>query len=270
MTHERDFDRIARAYMADGPTQLADRVLDDALAEVHLTRQRRVLRHVPWRYLPMNAFAKLAVAAVAVIVVGAVGLAILRPGTSQVGGQSVAPSASSATPSAGPSTSVPSPRPELGQTFTSPINGLSIAHPAGWTVRAATEPWVTGGAEDDKPWVDTVTDGPTTGASTFLVIASQQFPAGGGDQWSADYLAGNTRNPCGAMVTEPVRVDGVAGVIDLHCPMFYYEAILTGPDRGYAIALYGPTPDLEWFKQILATVKLHPENAVVAGPSPSS
>ena len=33
MTNERDFDRIARAFMAEGTTQLADRVLERSLAD---------------------------------------------------------------------------------------------------------------------------------------------------------------------------------------------------------------------------------------------
>jgi hypothetical protein len=49
MSTNRDFDRIASAWLAEGPSELADRVLDQALAEVHLTRQRRRLSVVPWR-----------------------------------------------------------------------------------------------------------------------------------------------------------------------------------------------------------------------------
>jgi hypothetical protein len=211
----------------------------------------------------VNTFAKVAITAVAVVAVGALGLAILRPGSGAVGGPTVQPSVPpnpSPSSRAGPS-ATPSTAPALTESFTSPINGLSVSYPAGWIVRAATEPWTSGSPEDDKPYVDNINDGSTSGTSTFLVIASQQFPAGGGARWSTDYLAGNAKNPCGAMATEPVTVDGVGGVIDIHCPAFYYEAILTGPDRGYAISLYGPSPDLAWFKQILATVKLHPENA---------
>ena len=82
MTNERDFDRIARAFMADGPTQLADRVLDSSLADVHHTRQRRVLLRAPWRTPVMNMYAKLAAAAVVVVAVGALGVWFLNPGSS--------------------------------------------------------------------------------------------------------------------------------------------------------------------------------------------
>jgi len=40
---DTDFDRTARLWLQDGPSQLADRVLDAALDEIHVTRQRRAL-----------------------------------------------------------------------------------------------------------------------------------------------------------------------------------------------------------------------------------
>lgn len=70
MTTNSDFDRHAAAFLADGPTQLADRVLDAALTEVHLTRQRRGLAAL-WRFPRMNAFFRLQAAAlVAVVLLG--------------------------------------------------------------------------------------------------------------------------------------------------------------------------------------------------------
>ena len=41
MTTDRDFDRIAMAWLADGPDELSDRVLDTVVDQIHLTRQRR-------------------------------------------------------------------------------------------------------------------------------------------------------------------------------------------------------------------------------------
>lgn len=67
MSTNRDFDRVAGAWLAEGPSELADRVLDAALDEVHLTNQRHRLT-VPWRTLVMNASLRL-VAAIAVIAV---------------------------------------------------------------------------------------------------------------------------------------------------------------------------------------------------------
>src|SRR4051812_23111529 len=104
---ERRFDRIAEAYLDDGPTVLADRVLDAALDEVHLTRQRRVLFGPPWRSSNMNTYARFAVAAVAIIAIGYVGLMLLGPGRASVGAAPNAiPSAAAAPP---PPTPAPPP-----------------------------------------------------------------------------------------------------------------------------------------------------------------
>lgn len=74
MNMHRDFERIAEAWLTEGPAELPDRVLDAALAEVHLTNQRRRLAG-PWRIESMsNPFRMLAAAAVAVVAVGLVGL----------------------------------------------------------------------------------------------------------------------------------------------------------------------------------------------------
>ena len=36
MTTDRDFDRIAAAWLADGPEELSDRVLDSVADQIHL------------------------------------------------------------------------------------------------------------------------------------------------------------------------------------------------------------------------------------------
>lgn len=75
MSTNRDFDRIAAAWLAEGPSELADRVLEDALAEVHLTHQRHGLILSPTflRRLPV----RLAAAAALVVLVGGA-LSVLR------------------------------------------------------------------------------------------------------------------------------------------------------------------------------------------------
>lgn len=85
MSTSGDFDRQVRDWLELGPTVLSDVALDAARAEVHLTRQRRVLR-VPRRN-PMSQSSRLLVAAIAglaaVVVVG-VGLRMVT-GPSNVG-----------------------------------------------------------------------------------------------------------------------------------------------------------------------------------------
>jgi hypothetical protein len=69
MSTSSDFNRLARAWLEEGPASLSDRALEAALEEVHVTRQRRVLR-APWRPLNMPAFTRAsAVAAMALVLV---------------------------------------------------------------------------------------------------------------------------------------------------------------------------------------------------------
>src|SRR6478752_3105927 len=80
---------IADVYHAEAPHRAPDWVLANALETIESTPQRRVLIRVPWRFPDMNnTFAKVAIAAVAVLAIGVVGLNLLRPSASSgVGAQ---------------------------------------------------------------------------------------------------------------------------------------------------------------------------------------
>ena len=97
MTAPRNPDDLIRAFLGEGETDLPDRAFDAVRSEIHRTRQRVVVG--PWREPNMSIFARVAIAAVAVL---AVGLAWVNFGPKQpsVGGQP--------TPTSSPS---PSPRP---------------------------------------------------------------------------------------------------------------------------------------------------------------
>ena len=68
--------RIADYYESEAPSRAPDWVLGSALATIESAPRRRALLHVPWR-VPMNTYAKLAVATVAMIAVGAIGFVSL-------------------------------------------------------------------------------------------------------------------------------------------------------------------------------------------------
>ena len=124
MTTDLDFDRIAAAWLADGPVELSDRVLDAAVDEIHVTRQRRATR-VPWRFPTMFTPVRVA----ALVVVGA----LLIAGAMAIGG---AGSRTGPTPTITPS-AIPSSAavvPALDATFTSPWHGYTVSSPSGWTV----------------------------------------------------------------------------------------------------------------------------------------
>lgn len=70
MTTDRDFERIALAWLADGPEELSDRVLDAVVDEIHVTQQRHALR-LPWRFPSMTTPARVAAAAaIGVLAIG--------------------------------------------------------------------------------------------------------------------------------------------------------------------------------------------------------
>jgi hypothetical protein len=91
MTTDRDFDRIAVAWLADGPEELSDRVLDAVVDEIHTTRQRHGLR-LPWRFPAMTTPIRVAAAAVIGVLVVGGAFYVLRPGGSSVGGPGPTPS----------------------------------------------------------------------------------------------------------------------------------------------------------------------------------
>ena len=271
---DRRFDRIADAYLAAGPVVLPDRVLDAAFEEVHRTRQRRVLWRAPWRFSSMNTFAKAAVAAVAVIAVGLVGLTFLQPGgNGGVGAPSAAPSptvAPTPTPTPAPTpTPDPTAAPLTGQ-FTSDVYGISLAYPEGWVVAPATAPCVTAGVNYIEPGADIIHH-PEQEANLFMRICSQALGDRTADEWGAEMLA---TDECGDAVS-PITIGGHAGVITTGCD--HAQVVVDG--RGYVIRSYtsgdepwiGGEHDRAWFESVLATVELHPEDAVdeIASPSPS-
>jgi hypothetical protein len=104
MTARRDPDHLIRAFLDDGPTELADRSYDSVRAQIDNTRQRVVLG--PWREPYMSNLTRFALAAAAVLVVAIVGVGLLvRPGGIAGPGPTATP-----TPTASPSPS-PSPSP---------------------------------------------------------------------------------------------------------------------------------------------------------------
>jgi hypothetical protein len=99
MSSDRDTTRIVRSWLDESVTQLPDRVLDAVLDQVPATPQRRAWW--PARRLPvMNNFARIAIAAVAVIAVAVFGYSLLR------GSNSVGPAVATPTPTPIPTPTV--------------------------------------------------------------------------------------------------------------------------------------------------------------------
>jgi len=258
MTANHDLERrVAAFYGAEAPQRAPDRVLEQALATIDTTRQRRELGLVPWRLPTMNSYAKLAIAAVVVLAVGAVGLAVLGPGPGpSVGGPNPSPSTS---PSSSPST-VPSaaltPAP-LTATYTSALHGLSISYPAGWTIEPASD--LTPGPSAEpfflNPAADWLFDTRLTD-HLFIGLGSEALDGQTGEAWATAIM--DDSNVGCTTDRESTTVDGAPGLI---CDTL---ALAWLGDRGYSIRLHvsGDDPgladayDRAWFEDLLATVQL--------------
>jgi hypothetical protein len=99
MTQQRDIEQLLDQWFRDGPSQAPDRVIDVVTDRIERQSQRPAWR-LHWRSSPVHAYAKIAVAAAAVLIVAIVGYNLLPGGSTGVGGPGPTPTA---TPTATPS-----------------------------------------------------------------------------------------------------------------------------------------------------------------------
>jgi hypothetical protein len=264
MTASRDPDRLIHAFMREGEDELQDQVYDAVRAEIEQKRQRVVIG--PWRLPDLNKIVAIGLGAAAVVVALFVGAQLLGSPSGGLGGApSQTPGASVAEPTA---TSEPSPSPisapPLTQSFTSTLHGYSVSYPEGWTAQAATEPWTesTFPLNFYLPHADLLYD-PTRTDNLFLTIASQPIGDSTPEDWAAEQMASIE----GCTTTEPIAVDVATGLIGADdCT----SAAVTTAGRGYWIQLHTSGDDelaiapydMAWFEEVLATLQLHPEDAV--------
>ncbi|HYN69940.1 MAG TPA: hypothetical protein VEX41_07005 [Candidatus Eisenbacteria bacterium] len=281
MTTSRDFDRIATAWLAEGPSELADRVLDDALAEVHLTHQRRG-RFAPWRYPPMNAFSRVAAAVlVAALALGGA-VYLLGRSTPSVGGPTAPPSVSPSPPPA-PPTQLPA---SALVPFTSKAYGYTMSIPAGWGVRAATRtlngteaPWDYSDAVDNDA-VDNIAPGDLDTAGvplgTVLVGASGLPP----DTTLASWTSGTAIAICSTPTAQrDITLDGEPAIVSTfatcHNLFHQWATVLHGGWAWHIVWLNyqgSEGADVVFFEQILATFRfgeVPAASAATASPAPS-
>jgi hypothetical protein len=260
MTASRDPDRLIHAFLNEGLDELPDPVYDAVRDRIEQTRQRAFIG--PWRTSDMNRYLKIGLAAAAVVVVAVVGFNLL-PGSLPPGGEPSATPEPTATVE--PSPSPPASPPPLTQTFTSQMHGISLSYPEGWTAQAATEPWTDClycSAVHSAPYVDVLYH-PVHDDGLFLRIASQPIGESAPEDWVAAQMASDER----CTTTEPIIVDGATGLSGGDTCLV---AVVTTAGRGYHIDLWMSPDDLDivaqydraWFEEVLATVQLHPGDAV--------
>ena len=134
----------------------------------------------------------------------------------------------------------------------------------------ASGPWTPGsglpGQCGDSTCADHIYERETD--SPFLDFASQPLGGKSGDQWAAAVLNEPAFEATCPAETEPVTIDGAPGMIAKICPSALLTALAWAENRGYLIVLYR-VDDVDWFKDILATVQFQPEDAVDVAPSAS-
>ena len=264
MTAHSNLDRQLNDFLRDGPEELPYQSFDAVRDLTEQTEQRVVIG--PWRLPEMNKILTIGLGAAAVVVAVFVGAQFFGPPSGGTGALGGAPSPTlepTATPEPSPSPSASAP--PLTQSFTSTVHGFSMSYPEGWTAEAATEAWTdsTFPLAFGQPHADLLYD-PTLESDLFLTVASQPI----GDSTPEDWVAEQMASDEGCTATEPIAVDDAPGLIaGGSCPDV---AVVTTAGRGYWIQLYtsGDDPgavapyDRAWFEEVLASVQLHPEEAV--------
>ncbi|MFL5718124.1 MAG: hypothetical protein ACJ77V_11155 [Chloroflexota bacterium] len=263
MTTDSDFDRITMAWLAEGPEELPDRVIDAAVDQIHLIRQRRGTRP-PWRLPTMTMPARLA----ALIAVGA----LLLAGVAVVGGGRTAPTPTrSATPSAA-AIAPPAGLPVFDTSFISPRHGYGIRHPAGWTVLPATQSWQPG---TTIRWGDSTLDAVQTTDARFAGAGQRLATGETAAQWFKAYCLGTDKDAgqCDSVPTswEPVKIAGSDGYIDLDGVDAWpgtiapggkvFDAVIVNGTTAWAFTLDGDV-DRATFDAFLDKISLFPASLV--------
>lgn len=186
MTTPRDPDRIIRAFLDEGLTDLPDRTYDAVRSEIDRTRQRVAID--PGRLFDiMNTYLKLGIAAAAVVVIAIVGINL-------VGGRGIGGPAATPTPSPSPSV--------LPSTTPSPSTA-ALAWPRGSLASGPVSANLTlcdpHGTPCDKRRLAFTFDLPTSGWSADFdgVIFRGTFPsADGAWVWMMGAIHSVSTDPC--------------------------------------------------------------------------
>lgn len=151
--------------------------------------------------------------------------------------------------------------PALGTTFTSASYAVSVTHPAGWTVKPATEVW----AEGQSPLaIDSPKSDAIVGETARITLAAQPVLEGWtADQWYESYLghAPECVGFEGAPRTEITVNERTWRVYYDGCPRanllvpggVVFGAITVVDGRGYDVTLDGAV-NREFFQAVLSTV----------------
>jgi hypothetical protein len=134
-TSPRDPDAILAAWLEEGPNQLPDGTRRAIAVGLRSTRQTRRAPRVPWRPNVMYPFARLGVAAAAIVIVAGGAFYLLSPGNQEIAGPSPAATPSPTTPPSATPAVPASPGPSQAltwETFRARHSPYRIEVPAEW------------------------------------------------------------------------------------------------------------------------------------------
>jgi hypothetical protein len=283
MSTPRDPDAILAAWLEEGPTALPEPTRRAIAVATRTTNRSRRPFWMPQRRPIMNSYARLAVAALTIVVVigGAIYLFAPRAG---VGVGPPATAAPSLTPSAAPSASQSASSTALPPldttgwtTYTSARYGFSIGHPAAWTLLPSDRAYAFPADATHccpPPGTETFqTPAGDLGVSTWSVAVT---PGTTAESWMKAYCLKNT-TPCNDIPGQAIAVsmDGHAG--SLVAFTNDVQAFTLVGDRMYVVAAWRPDKDAtvlaytsgtRLVESFLSTIHLLPGGP--ASPAPSA
>ena len=207
------------------------------------------------------------------VAVGLGGLALLG----RQGGVGASAPPASPSPSARPFASASGPAavavPPLTRSFVSPRNGFSVSYPLSWVVTPATTTWK---PDTFLPIGNHALDQLARAGDGRLVVASRRLVAGETEEsFVANYVCeyGGSSGCATKLANAPrLPIDGQSAYLDgngdpmpadsrFSIPDVRFGAIVFAGDRIYTFGLDGNV-DLDYFRAILATVRLDPASGV--------
>lgn len=222
MNTPRDTDAILAAWLEDGPAVLPDQTRRAIAVNTRTTRQARHPMWAPWRTPAMNPLARMAVAAVALVVVVGGAVYLLSPtGTSPGGVGGGPPSTTAPSPSPSPTTG-PAPSASAARLpFTSTRYGYSLSMPAGWRTIPSTRAWTL--TVDRNDWMSPGSDQyRAAGDSLLFTVFAAPIPSGTtGADWIAAYVKPDAKSSPGSCSLVPVDLGGTS--VDGHPATFRDE-----------------------------------------------
>jgi hypothetical protein len=223
MNRDLNVDRALERWLAEGPSQLPDHVIDGIVRQLEETHQRRST-WLPRRDTMTRMLLSVGGVAAAVLI-AVVGFAYFSGGAGpNIGG-------------------APTPSPSPAPTFTSERHGYSLLLPdESWTVVEMPGTWGHGRTfNPDGPGVDSVFR-EIGGQGTYILFNSQPVPSGTTlEQWAIDYDSANRRMwpECQVERSESAVLDGETARLNTYSCDDAFEAAALHGGRAYVIRVFG-------------------------------